>query len=833
MGKPVSFGLDISDRSIDLVSLIRKEGKIMVDRYGRAELPPGAIDRGVIGDAGAVSKAIANLLHSVYGAQKPRAYHAGIAVPETQIFSKVFRLPPNLGPDLAAQAAEQDAKDMFPIDLRHALKEAAVVHRDKDGQDVYFAAVMGTVVQGYAEVVRGAGVDPLFFDSEAVSMARALIRPEDPPTLIADIGARSTMLSVVEEGGVRMTSTIAVAGNDLTQAIETKLEVPLAEAERLKRANGFDPNAEDDRIFFLLQAPMREIVQEMRRILDYHRRKSGRAIAKVLLTGGGSLTPFLTEYLASNLAGVSIGRADPLAKVHIDDSALGDAFHKTVAVHTASIGLALRALGVMTHPQLTFLAERPTHHSFSKLFKAVGDYLTSMAPQHVKRPAPDKKPLKKTEPPSISTAPSSSAPAPSHASDDSVLAQLSPAIEAQKELAEEAAAAPTDADHLAAIAPPTNDQLYAEQMTGRSGKTQGEIDEEDLYHTKQSMGDGSMGPRRSRGGFLALVVLVLILAIAAVAGVTMFLKKNDMMSGLLAGFAGKGKPALVQDAQAPMPPESVAATFRVRVGDAVADGAVADAMPVLVGRLLETDVSVKDSFTSSGAKPSVGGKAKGTVTIINTTATPYTFVATTRVLSKDGVLFRIDKPAAIPANGSVKAAVTADKAGPEGDIAPTTFSIPGLGASFEGIITAKSDAAMTGGAGGETPAISVDDIVTVKQALHDKAILEATADLDALRRQTEHLDVALFIDKEVSFTTPEAGTSGTSFDATLSLNVKAITLPEDEAEKLLQAALVKELPEGTSAAAYTTGSVAYHVVAFDVDKLEAEVRIEASIMAAE
>lgn len=833
MKRAAFFGLALSDRSIDLVSLIRKGGKIVVDRYGRAELPPGTIDRGVIVDAEAVSKATSGLLRSVYGKEKPPAFHAGIAIPETQIFSKVFRLPPNLDPDLAAQAAEQDAKDVFPIDLRHALKESVVVHRDKDGQDVYFAAVTATVLEGYADVARRSGIDPLFFDSEAVSMARALIRPEDPPTLMVDIGARSTMLSVVEEGGVRMTSDIAVAGNDLTQAIETKLGVSLAEAERLKRTNGFDPNAEDGRIFFILQAPMREIILELRRVLDYHRRKTGRAITRVLLTGGGSLTPFLAEYLASNLSGVAIGRADPLAKVHIDDSALGDAFHKTAAVHTAALGLALRALGVMTHPQLTFLVKGSKKHSFSKLFKAVGDYLTSMALQ-AKRPVPDKKPAKKTEPQSAPLTPHAAAPTSPSAPDDSVLAQLTPAIEAHKELVEEAAVVPTGSAPLAAIAPPTNDQLYAEQMTGRRGKTANEVDEEDLYHVEAQVADVSTGPRKSRSGVLALVVLVLVLAITAVAGITMFLKKNDMADGLFAGMFGKGKPAPVEDAQAPMPPESIAATFRLRVGEAAAEVPADAALPVvLAGRLLETDVSVKDAFPTSGSKPSVGGKAKGTVTIVNTTSTPYTFVATTRVLSKGGVLFRLNAATPIPANGSVKTAVTADKAGPEGDIAPTTFSIPGLGASYEGIIYATSDAAMSGGAGGEVPAASVDDVVTAKEALREKAFQEAMADFDALRRETEGLDTALFIDKEVSFTAPEVGTQGTAFDAVLSLNVRTITLPEDEVDKLLQEALVRALPEGAAPANYVTGSITYHVVAFDVDKLEAEIRIEAPVLAGE
>ncbi len=815
----------------------------MVDRYGRAELPPGVIDRGIVEDADAVAKVVVKLIDAVYKPKRPRSITAGIALPETQIFSKTFRLPANLDADLVLQAAEQEAKDVFPIDLRQAYKEAVTVHRDKDGQDVYFAAVLKKVLQGYVEVARRAGIEPAFFDSEAVSVARALIRSEDPPTLLLDIGGRSTTLSVVVEGGVRMTADVAIAGNQLTEALETKLKVPMQEAEKLKRTYGFDPAADDDRILFPLQGPMREIINEAKRIVAYYRRKTGRAIPRVLLTGGTSLTPSIADYLASNLPDLAVVPANPLEKVHIDDSAVSEHFHRTATMHTAAIGLALRAIGVMTHPHVTFVTEKRQGFSLSKLFTRIGERITSMSPRAKKAPS-EKKSAKHEDPKAVPAAvpepaatPAPATPPPAVVSerqdDDSVLAQLSPAIEAQKELEDDAAASAVPAvtePELASIAPPTNDQLYAEQLTGEHRKTLAEPDEEDLYHASSS--DGYAPPRKSRAGMLVLVVLVLILGISAVAGVTLFLKKNDMMDGVAALMPWNKDPKPSEEVPTgPVIPESVVATFRLRA-DGEATPAIDGSKAVLIGRVLETEVSASESFATTGTVPSVGGSSKGFVTIVNTTSTAYTFVATTRVLSEDGVLFRLDSQTPIPANGSVRAAVTADAPGASGDIGPARFTIPGLGASFTSTVYATSDAAMIGGAGGDVPAVSVDDLVTAKTELREAALTEATADLDVLRRPTEALDAALYMDTETAFTAPEAGTLGSSFDASLSLTVKALTVPEDEAMPLLDAALTSALPEGVSAADYTLGSVAYYVVAFDAETLEADVRMEAPVRAA-
>jgi hypothetical protein len=493
---------------------------------------------------------------------------------------------------------------------------------------------------------------------------------------------------------------------------------------------------------------------------------------------------------------------------------------------------------------MTFMAAKPKMFEggfrLSTLFKAVGERFTSMAPR-AKKTTSSKRHSKHEEPVSAPIVPSvapaaSPAPAPAAAPaapaspvvpDDSVLAQLSPAIEAHKELEAEAAM-PASNDGLSSIAPPTNDQLYAEQLTGQHRAAANEVDEGDLYHSQGADIGSRPRDRRSRTGMLVLTVAMLVLAAAAIAGVTMFLKKNDMMDGLLARFSRDEEPAAPGGEQAVVPtaPESVAVTFRLAVAKPAVD--VGDT-PTLVGRALETEVSADDSFAASGSKPSVGGKAKGSVTIVNTSSTPYTFVATTRVLSKDGVLFRLDAATPIPANGSVKAAVTADAAGPAGDIGPSEFTIPGLGPSLATVVYATSDAAMSGGAGGDVPAVSVDDLVQAKEALHEKAIMEAMADFDALRHTSEYIDPALYAETEVAFDAPEAGTAQAAFDAELTLGVKVMTIPEEEVGRLLDEEKARSVAD---AAGYELGSRIYRVVAYDTATGVAEVRVEAPLRSA-
>lgn len=99
----------------------------------------------------------------------------------------------------------------------------------------------------------------------------------------------------------------------------------------------------------------------------------------------------------------------------------------------------------------------------------------------------------------------------------------------------------------------------------------------------------------------------------------------------------------------------------------------------------------------SGEKSEVPAMATGTIKIINEFGRSQQLVATTRFLSKDGVLFRLKKGVLVPAKSSLKAEVYADKLGKEGNIAESKFTIPGLNKDLQKTIYGLGEEPMTGG----------------------------------------------------------------------------------------------------------------------------------------
>ena len=115
-----------------------------------------------------------------------------------------------------------------------------------------------------------------------------------------------------------------------------------------------------------------------------------------------------------------------------------------------------------------------------------------------------------------------------------------------------------------------------------------------------------------------------------------------------------------------------------------------------LGKVTEVEVSLNKDFkpTSTKEEPAV---ATGFVTLYNDTNFDQPLVATTRLLTADGVLFRMKNRATVPANGTVDVEVYADKEGKDSEIGPSSFTIPGLSVAKQEVIYASSVKPMVGG----------------------------------------------------------------------------------------------------------------------------------------
>ncbi len=207
----------------------------------------------------------------------------------------------------------------------------------------------------------------------------------------------------------------------------------------------------------------------------------------------------------------------------------------------------------------------------------------------------------------------------------------------------------------------------------------------------------------------------------------------------------------------------------------------------------------------------VEAKARGFVTLVNETSNPQPLVATTRLLSESGVLFRIVSPTVVPANGEVVVEVAADKIGATGNIEPTKFTIPGLGTSLQAKIYGVSLDPMIGG-------IEYQRVVTEDDIAQARTLLENELVAELKERARMGIPVETFNGESIRVTIDSVASSvqpGETVGAIpVQLTAKVVAVYYDKASisAFVNQALESKLEEG------------YALVVADLDGLKTEVK---------
>lgn len=154
-----------------------------------------------------------------------------------------------------------------------------------------------------------------------------------------------------------------------------------------------------------------------------------------------------------------------------------------------------------------------------------------------------------------------------------------------------------------------------------------------------------------------------------------------------------------------------------------------EATGTIPGIVTSTMIFSDQSFVPQGAKE-MPATATGTVMLHNDSAASQSLVPKTRLLSANGILFRLKNPAFIPAKGAVAAAVYADAPGAATNIAPGKFTIPGLNDAKQKVIYAVSQMPMTGGIK-HVGIFDIEDKKIIEKQIADQLLEQGRSKLSA------------------------------------------------------------------------------------------------------
>lgn len=349
MSKRRVIGLDIGTTAVRAAQLEfgsggPGRGQATLAKYGEVPLPVGAVRDGEVAERDFVASA----LRELWAQQKFDTRDVVIGVGNQRVVVRELTLPwmptdqlkatlPFHVQELLPMAVDEALLDFYPISTSDS-------ERGREVQGMLVAAVRDTVTTNIL-TVESAGLRVVMVDLNAFALLRGMTRGDLAQRTVAlvDIGARVTNVVIAAGGVPRFIRTLALGGQDGTDAIARATNTSLAEAEALKRQIGVGyavpPEYADANE--ALKIVTQSLVEAVRNTFVYYSGNNpGAGLEMAVLTGGGAHLPGLGQYLssASRLA-VTLG--DPLQALQVARGVGGrEALAGRGSLMAMSIGLA-------------------------------------------------------------------------------------------------------------------------------------------------------------------------------------------------------------------------------------------------------------------------------------------------------------------------------------------------------------------------------------------------------------------------------------------------------------------------------------------------------------
>lgn len=372
MPKLNSFlGVDLGTGGIKVVELASEGGVAKLLTYGYSQNPLESLKSITNQDP----KSIGEALKAVTTKSKAATVRCITALPTFSVFTSIISLTEVAKKDLP-NAIRLEAKKVVPLPLEQmildwkvlsgageeegvkektvesemaAVEEATKIQaRGAKVTKVLLTAAPKDLVQKYVDVFRFAGLQLLSLETEAFALTRSLLGNDKSVSMIIDLGASNTNISVIDQGVPILNRGVDLGGITISKIIAQNLKVSLSQAEQFKKdwdkisRNGIE-------IPEVIKNGVAPLINEVKYIFNFYQTQSkyiglttggSERIEKIVLTGGSSFVPNLDSHLSS-LLNVKVFLGDPWARLAYPAD-LKPVLDELGPLMSVSIGLALR-----------------------------------------------------------------------------------------------------------------------------------------------------------------------------------------------------------------------------------------------------------------------------------------------------------------------------------------------------------------------------------------------------------------------------------------------------------------------------------------------------------
>lgn len=247
---------------------------------------------------------------------------------------------------------------------------------------------------------------------------------------------------------------------------------------------------------------------------------------------------------------------------------------------------------------------------------------------------------------------------------------------------------------------------------------------------------------------------------------------------------------------------------------------------IVLGIVKEIDIEKEKSYTPSGEEV-IGKEVIGDVVIYNNYSKNQPLVASTRLLSSDGKLYRLKQTVNVPAGGQISALIYADDPDEDMVVQATRFNIPGLWAGLQDKIFAESKEA-TVFQKKINRYVAKDDFETSERDLKQLLLVAAKEKVNEEYRDYSQILYKIDENSIESEIDAELGDEIDSYDASMKASVVVVAFDNQEAVKLAKQKFTSSISDTKEIISFEDDKVIYSLNSFDIENGSAAINAQFS-----
>ena len=344
------LGLDISSTSIKLLELSESDAGLRVESYGVEPLPENAVVEKNVAAIEEVGLAVKRLKER----SKTKIKLAAVAVAGSAVITKTIEMPIDLSDAEIEDRLYEDADQYIPYPLDEVALDFQVQRtspKNPEMVEVLIAACRRENIESRVEALEMGNLAAEVVDIEAHCVQRSfnllnlqltkMMGEEMKQQVlgVVDIGATMTTLSVLTGSGVPYTREQLFGGKQLTDEIQRRYGMTVAEAGYAKKFGGLP----DDYDVEVLMPFKEALVQQVMRSLQFFYSATAYSdVDHIILAGGTASLEGLAELVETKL-GTPCTIANPFAAMSINPDIDEMSLMNDAPAMMIACGLALRS----------------------------------------------------------------------------------------------------------------------------------------------------------------------------------------------------------------------------------------------------------------------------------------------------------------------------------------------------------------------------------------------------------------------------------------------------------------------------------------------------------